>query len=77
MGMGGNFGIGGSYLLREDPSPSDIIELFRGTLLDAALTGLTELDMDREDLLGALYAECLEVGLDPDKEFQKKGITHD
>jgi len=39
------------------------------------LKGLSKLELDRDDLFGALYAECIEAGLNPDQEFERKGIS--
>ena len=58
-----------------DLTAKELLKLFRGTLPRKTLKGLSKLELDRDDQFGALYAECIEAGLNPDQEFERKGIS--
>ncbi len=52
LGMSDESNTGGGWPLDETPPVQEILECFQDTLPDDVLTGLRELDLDREDLTG-------------------------
>ncbi len=51
----------------------EIMEEFRDVLSAETLAGLSELMLNAEDLLGAVYAELLNANLPADTIFEEKG----
>lgn len=60
--------------LEDLPSSDEIIDICEGELDARNLQEIREMQLEPADALGCLWAELLQVGVDPEEFFRKKGI---